>query len=189
MKTIQKLLIGTSAALSASLIATAPAFAVSLMTNIQFGTDDYRAYSIDSYSDGNIADAISALTDTSALTNVELGVSSEDQVGNIGFTADLAGHAVKVETVTAADWAGGLAQQWFADFSAAYPSLVAASIPGVGNLGNAILAAVSSGATRSGDPNVVPSLRTKTTTSSRCTWSVTLMSSMPPGWLTIRWYR
>ncbi len=153
MKTVQKFLISASAIISTSLLAVAPAFAASL-TNIQFNTNDFRTYFTDSWSDGNGTDAVSALTDGSAITNVELGFSTENQVANVGFTATLGVHSVAVETVTAADWQNGLATQWIADFQAAYPALFAATLPGVGSLGQAIAAEVMAGPSRAGDPNI-----------------------------------
>jgi len=147
MKTIQQILIGTSAAIGASLLVTAPAFAASL-TNIQFNTTDYKVYT----RDGSAADAASVLTDIDAVSNVELGFSTENQMANVGFSANLGGHAVSVETVTAADWAV-FGNQWLADFQAAYPSLFAANIMGI-NLGQAIAATVMSGPDRIGDPNI-----------------------------------
>jgi hypothetical protein len=119
-------------ALGASFLAgmmTAPAMAANL-TGVDFGTEtDFRTYrsnpltDTETFTDGDAADAISALTDNDVLTHVELATSDETGTSVVGFDAELGGHNIRVESVTAADWVGGLKDQWVADFIDAYPAL------------------------------------------------------------------
>jgi hypothetical protein len=77
----------------------------------------------------NINKAISALTDNSSATNVELFTNGEIVVDHVGFTGKLGKNTIKVESVTKADWANGkLANSWLTGFRNTYGSLMS-SIP------------------------------------------------------------
>ena len=84
----------------------------------------------------NAAKAISALTDNSSATNVELFTSGENVTDNIGFTGKLGTNTIKVESVTKADWADGkLATAWLKGFGDTYASLMQnTNITGMGNV-------------------------------------------------------
>jgi hypothetical protein len=79
---------------------------------------------------GNTTKAAAALSDQDSATNVELWTknrSSTDRAihDNVGFTAMLGNHQVKVESVTKADWADGtLATAWLSGFRNAYGGLM-----------------------------------------------------------------
>jgi hypothetical protein len=85
--------------------------------------NDYNNY-------GDTTKAAAALMDNDSATNVELwtkNVSSTDRTiyDNVGFTATLGNHQVKVESVTKNDWADGtLATAWLSGFRSNYGSLM-----------------------------------------------------------------
>jgi PEP-CTERM motif len=144
--TIQKLLIGASMVVGVGAIASTPAIATTLKpTNIEFGTynglpqiETYLFKNTPEYemvngvnrqklgnpSRNNTVDAIAALTDDSAATNVEIWYGSETPQ-RVGFTANLGTNTLKVESVTKADWVDGvLATAWLNGFRNAYSGLM-----------------------------------------------------------------
>jgi hypothetical protein len=113
---------------------------------------------------GNINKAISALTDNSSATNVELFTNGETVVDHVGFTGKLGKNAIRVESVTKADWANGkLANSWLTGFRNNYSSLMS-SIPTTSgsnmlndfdsNYGAVLDHLKNNGFNTSGDPNV-----------------------------------
>lgn len=111
----KKVLIGASLAAGLSAVAGAPAHALSIEFH---GEENIKSYT---HQDGNLwvdADA-SYLTDNDLTTNVELWFYGEIVGDNIGFTATEGSHEVKVESVTAADWAV-LADDWMNDLLEVY---------------------------------------------------------------------
>lgn len=114
----KKLLISASLAAGLSAVAGTPAQAL----NITFhGTEHIKSYT---HQDGNLwVDANSKyLTDGDLTTNVELWFDGEDVLKNVGFTATAGKHTVKVESVTAADWAE-YGNKWLGDLFAHYEPL------------------------------------------------------------------
>jgi hypothetical protein len=113
---------------------------------------------------GNINKAISALTDNSSATNVELFTNGETVVDHVGFTGKLGKNVIKVESVTKADWVNGkLANSWLTGFRKNYSSLMS-SIPTTSgsnmlndfdsNYGAVLEHLKNNGFNTSGDPNV-----------------------------------
>jgi hypothetical protein len=97
----KKVFIGASLAAGLSAVAAAPAQALTIEFH---GEDHIKSYT---HQDGNLwvdADA-SYLTDGDLTTNVELWFDGENPLANVGFTATEGSHEIKVESVTAADWA------------------------------------------------------------------------------------
>ncbi|BAZ41503.1 hypothetical protein NIES4101_74690 [Calothrix sp. NIES-4101] len=113
---------------------------------------------------GNINKAISALTDNSSATNVELFTKGETIVDHVGFTAKLGKNTVRVESVTQADWADGkLANSWLTGFRNTYGTLMSSipTTPGStmlqdfdSNYGAIINHLRTTGFNTSGDPNI-----------------------------------
>lgn len=116
----KKVFIGASLAAGLSAVAATPATAL----EIEFhGAEHIKSYT---HQDGNLwvdADA-SYLTDGQLETNVELWYDSENPLANVGFTATEGSHTVKVESVTAADWAV-FADDWLDGLLATYEPLEA----------------------------------------------------------------
>jgi hypothetical protein len=111
----KKVLIGASLAAGLSAVAAAPAQALSIEFH---GEDNIKSYT---HQDGNLwvdADA-SYLTDGDLTTNVELWFDGEIVGDNVGFTATEGDHEVKVESVTAADWAD-FTDEWLDGLFATY---------------------------------------------------------------------
>lgn len=130
VKPLKTLLVGASVLAGLSAFAGAPALAANL-TGVTFDSDtpDIRTYRSDadadteSFTDGNVADAIDALQDTDVLTHVELATSDETGTTKVGFSGELGGYDVRVESVTSDEWVNEVRDQWIADFEAAYPTL------------------------------------------------------------------
>jgi hypothetical protein len=151
----RKLLVGASLAASISAIASSPALATSLTrtTDIQFFSDDIKTdtpnigtwtfdntkppeydssgiggvnrQKLNDITKNNINKAVSALTDNSSATNVELFTDGEIVNKHVGFTGKLGRNTIKVESVTQADWADGkLANSWLTGFRSTYGSLM-----------------------------------------------------------------
>ncbi len=89
------------------------------------GIGNVNRQKLNSITSGNINKAISALTDNSSATNVELFTNGETIVDHVGFNAKLGKNTIKVESVTKADWADGkLANSWLTGFRNTYGSLM-----------------------------------------------------------------
>lgn len=116
----QKVFIGASLAAGLSAVAATPAQALDFTFH---GEDHIKSYT---HQDDNLwvdADA-SYLTDGLLETNVELWHHSENPLANVGFTATEGSHEVKVESVTAADWAV-FADDWLDGLFATYAPIQA----------------------------------------------------------------
>lgn len=175
LQTIKRIAIGASMVASASVLATAPAFAASLTGATIGGTaaSDYLVYgvsgnktvvipktpaNVQSVLDGNAG---------SPTGNVELRASSEqagfDFTKNTSLTGNIGGKALTLSSLTAQDWFGGvgiptaygaanLANKWFNAFitKAGYGGFV-----GTGNAANMYnLFLGSKGFQASSDPNI-----------------------------------
>ncbi|MEM0981876.1 MAG: NF038130 family PEP-CTERM protein [Cyanobacteria bacterium P01_H01_bin.58] len=143
---VQKVVLGTSVLVGMSAFMGSSALADTL-SNITSSDDNFRTYNgttLGDISDGDLAEAISALTDDDLYTNVELGI---DEGTTTSFFGEIGGTSVELSGVTMADWVGGLADQWIADFEAAYPTLA-----GLGSQFTQTLGATF--VQRAGDPNV-----------------------------------
>lgn len=141
---IQKVVLGTSVLVGMSAFVSASALAQDTLSNITSSDGNYKTYNgttLGDISAGDLAEAISALTDDDLYTNVELGIQEGTTTS---FFGTIDGKSVEISGVTLDDWMnGGLATQWITDFEAAYPALA-----GLGNPFGAQLI------TRIGDPNV-----------------------------------
>jgi hypothetical protein len=113
-----KIFIGASLAAGLSAVAAAPAQALSIEFH---GEDHIKSYTHDSDNLWVDADA-SYLTDGLLETNVELWFDGESPLANVGFTATEGDHEVKVESVTAADWAN-FTDDWLDGLFATYAPL------------------------------------------------------------------
>jgi hypothetical protein len=121
----------------------------------------------------NINKAISALTDNSSATNVELFTNGEIVVDHVGFTGKLGKNTIQVESVTKADWADGkLANSWLTGFRNTYGSLMSniPTTPGsnmlqdFNNNYSAIIGHLqTNGFNTAGDPNIGDVTYDKTT--------------------------
>jgi hypothetical protein len=89
------------------------------------GIGGVKRQKLNDITSGNISKAVSALTDDSSATNVELFTKGEAVVDHVGFTAKLGKNNIKVESVTKEDWADGkLANSWLTGFRNNYSSLM-----------------------------------------------------------------
>lgn len=146
--TIKKLLIGASVVFSMSAIATnAASAAVFRPTDIEFDTTNINTWlftdpanpQLDStgiggvnrrvlndYNNyGNVNKAIAALTDNDSATNVEIWTKGEAPTANVGFSANLGKNTIKVESVTATDWAtSNLAEKWVDNFLGSFNGIL-----------------------------------------------------------------
>lgn len=144
-KTLQTLVIGASMAVSMGAIATNPAQAVTFSFNNLNETNTYTGGSNGTFTKGNAAAAVKALTDKDYSSNVELWYSTENPTSNVGFTATQGTYSATVSSVTANDW-NNFGSQWLGDllnhytpfqsvwngFSANSKSLVTSSFPLLG---------------------------------------------------------
>jgi hypothetical protein len=145
---IKKLLIGASVIASVSAIATnAASAAVFRPTDIEFDTTNINTWlftdpanpQMDSTGIGgvnrrvlndfnnyeNINKAIAALTDDDSATNVEIWTRGEAPTANVGFSANLGQNQIRVESVTANDWAtGSLAEKWLDSFLGSFNGIL-----------------------------------------------------------------
>jgi PEP-CTERM motif len=114
----KKLFIGASLAAGLSAVVGTPAQALDITFH---GADNIKSYT---NQDGNqwVGANSSYLTDGDLTTNVELWFDGEDVAQNVGFTATEGAHTVKVESVTAADWAE-YGSKWLGDLFANYAPL------------------------------------------------------------------
>ncbi len=114
----KKLFIGASLAAGLSAVAGTPAQALDITFH---GAQHIKSYT---HQDGNlwVGANSSYLTDGDLTTNVELWFDGENVLDNVGFTATKGAHTVKVESVTAADWAE-YGTKWLGDLFAKYEPL------------------------------------------------------------------
>lgn len=146
--TIKKLLIGASVVASVSAIATnAASAAVFRPSEIEFDTTNINTWLFtdpanpqmdstgiggvnrrvlnDFNNYGNITKATAALTDKDSATNVEIWTKGEAPTANVGFSANLGQNQIKVESVTATDWAtGNLAEKWVNSFLGSFNGIL-----------------------------------------------------------------
>jgi hypothetical protein len=114
----KKLFIGASLAAGLSAVVGKPAQALDITFH---GADNIKSYT---HQDGNlwVGANSSFLTDGDLTTNVELWFDGENVLDNVGFTATAGAHTVKVESVTAADWAE-YGTKWLGDLFTKYEPL------------------------------------------------------------------
>jgi hypothetical protein len=177
MKSMKRLLIGTSLVAISFGIST-PAFAAKLkMTDVKFNTDNINTWlytnpdsptmetvlgtsrkSLDDFRNGgNVTKAITALTDNDSATNVELWTAGETITSNVGFSGKLGEHTIRVESVTNSDWSTGtLAKSWLNGFLSAYDSFLMPEMKSAvsSNYNEMLTALQTKGLYSSGDPNV-----------------------------------
>lgn len=155
--TLKQVLLGATACLSVSAIAS-PSQAISMTPqNITFDSFNYKTYtggSNGTFSINNTSAAIAALQDNDPTSNVELWYSTESPTANVGFTSTLGSHNVTVQSVTAADWAI-FGNQWLNDFIASntqFTNMWSALAPTQQAVARSSLTTM--GLPSSGDPNV-----------------------------------
>ncbi len=114
----KKFFIGASLAAGLSAVVGTPAQALDITFH---GAEHIKSYT---HQDGNlwVGANSSYLTDGDLTTNVELWFDGENVLQNVGFTATKGSHTVKVESVTAADWAE-YGTKWLGDLFATYEPL------------------------------------------------------------------
>ncbi|HEY9300805.1 MAG TPA: NF038130 family PEP-CTERM protein, partial [Phormidium sp.] len=178
--TIKKLLIGASVVASVSAIATnAASAAVFRPSEIEFDTTNINTWLFtdpanlqmdstgiggvnrrvlnDFNNYGNITKATAALTDKDSATNVEIWTKGEAPTANVGFSANLGQNKIKLESVTATDWAtGSLAEKWVDGYLGTYSGILQSLglTPTADQKGSLVKTLKEKGMYSSGDPNV-----------------------------------
>ncbi len=117
--TFQKLVIGASMAIGASVLVTAPAHATSFSFNNPNEIKTYTGGSNGSFIANNTVAASQALSDGNPSSNVELWYSTENPTSNVGFTATQGNYSATVSSVTASDW-NSFGSQWLGDLLSTY---------------------------------------------------------------------